>query len=478
MIPTKSGVVVYTVLNTLGKPTPISFTSTAPRSRPNKRDYRHSSAMASLLELPIEVMQQITNLIRPEDLGNFVCTCMKIHCLAKPILECHRRLVKTHSSISTQGTAGEIIELIRLYHDRTAGDYVRRLELWGSVQEFQDRQYTSTEMEILFEAFSLSPLFSYLVEISQEDMVSKELAPTLLLSIFPNLTSISIIGKVPSSIQWVSTTSSALSTLVFGKLRTIEFHNMYMHSLFDLWSLLMMPSIRRLSTSGLVYSMMDAPQIPSQPLMITNLSLEECGVPCRGILHFLRNFNSLEHFSYSYRPSNEVGPFGNSTIPKPYEPNLILDGLLQSRNTLRTLRITAGAFKRFPPVMGSLVEFGALEEIHTQWTCLLGKISSASVHLILPGCTRKLTLEGHPRKYDERLGIDPVAELVEAIVLANEVELPNMKDLALIECLRYSQEYVQNPPEETRKALHNAAARNIAITFQTEPGIKDDEISL
>ncbi|KAL9628400.1 MAG: hypothetical protein Q9164_007291, partial [Protoblastenia rupestris] len=340
--------------------------------------------MTGLCTLPNEIVQQIFGLVLPADLENFAQIGKKIQRVARPILHEHRERIRTYSVFQNRSRpAATAILLQSVLNDARIGHYVRQMTLrsrpheWSlTTQQFKLFKQASAQYEWLLSLENAVLLDGHRGPRNQ--CLVEEVCLTVLLPLLPNLSSIDVdvgFGYTGHACQLIGKAPNPLSA-PFSRLRTVIFDDSKT-CLSNTRPFALMPFVRFLLVRGTrhlpgeTYDQ-DWSLSLGQQSKVTHLSLTECEVSCKSLNGYLRVFSLLQSFEYVYRePTSDMWsapPF------EPYEPFRICSGLLPAKFTLKKLVIlgpncaTPPPLGRrnvvTPPLLGSLQEFLALEEIH------------------------------------------------------------------------------------------------------------------
>lgn len=175
-----------------------------------------------------------------------------------------------------------------------------------------------------------------------------------------------------------------------------------MMSLVDLEAFLLLPSLRKLSGTGVRQTAWSKRCLePPQASNVTDLELSWCYIDSKILCHFIKQFPHLQSFVYT----NDREDFDHSNAFDPF----IIRSALQSQvpTTLRNLTILMDPSSDKPSFMGPLCGFKALEHVHSDWLCLLpGDMADSilrgdteTLSLILPKSLRVLRVRDHDHSY-------------------------------------------------------------------------------
>lgn len=322
--------------------------------------------MASFINLPNEILDQIISEVLPADLENFAQTCRRVSGVTKPYLKAHRTLIRKFAILGNTaedpwGPWGELLH--NLVKNPRLGHYVVSLFFRRSSPYPDDQSREQQSFERLL------PILPNIKTLTMEDVdisdskVQLQNAPFTDPPILTNLVNVYV--RFPKALVSSFSITQALSAL---------------------------PSLRLLSTQNCGFDHGSHDLLAPMQSHVTRLELWDCHIQSKELHDFLPEFHQLQTFKYSTPFKNET-PSG----PRPeqdYDPFGIRSGLLHSRSTIQHLTMLAPG--RLPSFVGSLVEFESLEEVYISWGLLgpdWGRRDASDLSLVLPTPLRLLRIQ-------------------------------------------------------------------------------------
>lgn len=382
--------------------------------------------MATLSDLPYELLYDILRLAMPEDLENFAQISKRVQEVAKPLLQDHRALIRKYRCLTswlkggraTSLLLGEILTTPRVSH------YVREAKV-DFDHNFRTRErYTKSEIEWLLkltaESMNLPPyLDATAVQLLRRDVgFESEIATfAVLLPFLPNLEILWIRDTGTLYDRWIP---NALSNACTGakpcltKLARICFKNDRRSTrayFSDLRLYAALPSVRELLSDVNISWDYGKDALPYLDSGITTLELTTHAYtadPSR-LLTFLKDFPKLEVLKVSF--VNRL----------PYKASKIKDTLLSTvKTSLRMLTIIGpGGDRNF---MGSLREFRVLTELHTSWSMLVKH--NRKLQALLPASLQRIKLDDSMTH-----SAGTYAKVLRGILLSNDLGYLHIKNV-------------------------------------------------
>ena len=326
--------------------------------------------MASFINLPNEIFDQIISEVLPADLENFAQTCRRVFGVTQPYLKAHRTLIRKFAKLSSSarnpwGPWGELLH--DLVKNPRLGHYVVCLSFHLPNPYLDDRSREQQSFETLLPMLpNIKTLIMEDVNISNSQAQFQN-APFTDPPVLTNLVNVYV--RFPKALVSSFSITRALSSL---------------------------PSLRLLSTQNCNFDQGSCSLPTPMQSHVTRLELWDCHIQSMVLNDFLREFHQLQIFKYSITSKRRVP--GKPPVPD-YDPFRIRSGLLQSRSTLQHLTMLAPGM--LPSFVGSLVEFESLEEIYISWGLLgpdWGRRNASDLCLVLPKPLRLLIIQSEDGK--------------------------------------------------------------------------------
>lgn len=389
--------------------------------------------MARFHDLPNEIVCEVLKVVLPADLESFAQTTRHVFLLSKPFLEEHRKLIRLYTTFSSHPPPGQerhtgprdgfsvgpVPTLFRdMLNEPRIGHYIREAKidtlllgirfhntyhkntnpepraLYKQQHDLIDAAVTHSDVpairdkrERLKEAW---PIFAY---------GGEDLQIALLLPLLPNLHSLSI--------EWDAGPGSYLLSMVrhgafvgfpwLANLTTVLLgQRPWVRKSLCLSNLRLfnsLPALKSLTAFKVgddpgYLDTMDKP-LRRQDSHTTELKLLDSSVSSQSLHRCLKSFQGLQNFTFQYHPSQDPINDGD------FDPFWIRKALLTCAKTnLRTLRL--GGPRASDQFMGSLQEFEALRDIHTELSFLFPKNSDLETQpsRVLPASLHRLQLDG------------------------------------------------------------------------------------
>ena len=398
--------------------------------------------MASLADLPNELLCEILKVIWPQDLENFAQTSKHVLLVSKPFLEEHRRLIRLYKTFNsapplgqsrhTDGrdgwSVGPVPTLFKdICHQPRLAHYVNEVKL-DVLLEFSSVYLEFEKDKVSDERRRRHKQHRDLVDtvVAQSDVPEvrdqheryqrkyhgqyfggEELLMALLLPLLPNLRSLSMeLNSQANSYFFMMIQHSArvgmpwlanLTTLCLGRLDDVSSSI----GLNDLALFNSLPSLQSLTA----FRVDDGEHVsvdyfsPSQNSHITDLKLLHTEVSPKRLYRYLESFQALQNFAFE----PEFSPYSDyegSTFDLCWIRNALMTS---AKATLQTLTILG------PPCsytfMGSFQTFGALREISTDWCFIFDKYCDFETRpsQVLPASLQRLKVRYYGYCPDEEL---------------------------------------------------------------------------
>ncbi|KAL6722226.1 hypothetical protein ACLMJK_001333 [Lecanora helva] len=397
--------------------------------------------MAKVTDLPNEIICNILDNVRPEDLES--CTQISKHVLrvCEPYLQRHRDLIRTYHKLivpdfihETPGNAVICSKLPKVLRnvllDNRLGFYVKTLVIIN--EEPDEVAEIEEESEVQTQRSRLGPLQCiHLPGVDECTMVTEWLRGggqdgflPLLIPLLPGLTTLAIhwsfydYGRLLDEIEYmISNPVSVLSNLVSVQL-SASYEVKILLKMVALFAAL--PSVRVLR----------AQQTQEQDLIwsdicqrsnVAEIVLQESGLRPTKICEMIQSFLQLESFHYVLSSGH---------------PSLRLEGqdfcsmrdmLLEcAGTTLRELSLTSR--RQSERYVGSLRDFEVLESLTIDWNALLPPaISERTLEKLLPASLRSLSI-----RETRQQNCEQCCQLFKALNWAKSVKLRRLERITLI----------------------------------------------
>ena len=294
--------------------------------------------MVDLLILPNEMLIQILRFVLPADLENVAQISRHVYQVTTPLLEEHRKLIRTYSTFSNQPYPDDTVKLLnKIIEQPRIGHYIRRAVLdyqayrlfsLLSVADIEHFAFSASQSDWLP---NLIKLYHYnRKRILEQPEYAEDFAIAMLFLLTPNLTKLSLkhYRSWPLSVPFSSSmelSASITSPTSLSNIQVVEFPE-YACWLESVQQCCGLPSMRKILATGLRHP---RPGGKTNHLRqtsqsnVTSIVLRDCEVGCLTLSDFLRSLTSLEEFYYSRKPYGanpftQAAPTARST--RPYQP--------------------------------------------------------------------------------------------------------------------------------------------------------------
>ena len=334
--------------------------------------------MAHFASLPNELIYEILNFVKPEDLENFAQASRNVFQLASPFLSEHRALIRTYHTLRNSTNPDAIAKLLAtVIADPCIGYYVKRIEL-GPLAEspvgvHQENVYPKDKLDL----FTTAALDSKcLKRPSEEDVLdekefwsnaiqdgNEDILLAILLPLLPNLTALSMEAN-STRIKWYDSAveqAASAKNPTLCKLTHIRLNprREYGYHIDQIQKFCSLPSVRVVTVPravGLDSRLHEL--LPDTSSNVTHLKLWESCIDAKVFHEFLRGFPKLQSFTYLYDVFREES----------HHTFMIRSSLLATcRSTLHSLTLLSPSFPGYTSsFMGSLRGFEALKEVYIE----------------------------------------------------------------------------------------------------------------
>lgn len=389
--------------------------------------------MVELPTPPNEIILEILGHILPADFEHFAQTSIHIRTLSQGLLQKHRNLIRRHQGFFVAKDSGVVQALLgEVLLDPYIGHYVRKFE----IRFMRESREIEPHMHLLSEAFSNSKYLAgnrpslqearALIQLGDDDVLL-----ALLLPLLPNLASLTIRIQFARPDSWLHKTLQGIAKAEIQALPRLTHVNVQPIQGLGANKLKLLgalPSVTHLS----VYRLTNESRFsnwmhPSPQVSISNvtfLDIWECKMGSNALCQSIQGFRSLQVFLVSASRRDTV-----TDKADPFDAQIIRSTLLDlAKNTLRKLTIIPNPHSQPQESMGPLHDFGFLEEVHSEWSCLF-PMQSKDAHpdnwcSLLPRTLKSLEVVA-----DDNLTAALGRKLIEDVSLNKSSMFPNFDEL-------------------------------------------------
>jgi len=409
--------------------------------------------MSRFKPLSDELIREILCHVQPEEFENFAQTSKNVFLVAQPFLKEHRRLIQQYHTLKSHGPLDDSRDgfvhrpiptfLTDVLLDPRIGHYIRTVDVGPlvdyhhiSVPEEDTEESRGLAMERMDPLDNAAAQNEFLIEpgfTDEPDFLWRgyfdwcgQLHLTLLLTLLPNLTTLSIDMEVIGDLPWLRDMIQCMPEAkkpILTNLRSINLEASVDNGvkLVDLISFNSLPSLRATSASGTWdCERCEGVSMPPPNCRATHLTRIRSTASSKTMRKYLQSFDNLETFTLDVEECDD------------FDPLLIRRGLqMQSRATLQSLTILCHPPKKC--FMGSLREFEALREVTTErdFLCPIDghtEEQSKWPFQVLPYTLRTLKLRDKPTG-DKHDYVGCYKELVQGLVFGKESAFPFFESL-------------------------------------------------